>query len=54
MEVQSHMKKGLILQGRDIELLKFLSQYKTITLDNTKYIFETKTYQEKRICKLVQ
>lgn len=48
------MKKGLILQGRDIELLKFLSQYKTITLDNTKYIFETKTYQEKRICKLVQ
>ena len=40
MEVQSHMKKGLILQERDIELLIFLSQYKTITLDNTKYIFE--------------
>lgn len=48
------MKKGLILQERDKELLEFLSKYKTITLDNTKYIFETKTYQEKRICKLVQ
>ena len=48
------MKKGLILQNRDIELLKFLAEYKTITLDNTKYIYGTKTYQEKRICNLVK
>ena len=38
------MKKGLILQERDVELLEFLAEYKTITLDNTKYIYGTKTY----------
>ena len=48
------MKKGLILQVRDIELLEFLAEYKTITLDNAKYIYGTKTYQEKRICGLVK
>lgn len=48
------MKKGLILQERDVELLEFLAEYKTITLDNTKYIYGTKTYQEKRICNLVK
>ena len=48
------MKKGLVLQERDVELLEFLAQYKTITLDNTKYIYGTKTYQEKRICRLVK
>lgn len=48
------MEKGLILQERDIELLEFLAEYKTITLDNTRYIYGTKTYQEKRICHLVQ
>lgn len=48
------MKKGLILQERDVELLEFLAEYKTITLDNTKYIYGTKTYQEKRICHLVK
>ncbi len=48
------MKKGVILQERDIELLKFLAEYKTITLDNTRYIYGTKTYQEKRICRLVK
>ena len=26
------MKKGLVLQERDVELLEFLAQYKTITL----------------------
>lgn len=48
------MRKGVVLQERDIELLKFLAEYKTITLDNTRYIYGTKTYQEKRICKLVR
>lgn len=48
------MEKGLILQERDVGLLEFLAEYKTITLDNTKYIYETKTYQEKRICHLVK
>lgn len=48
------MEKGLILQERDVELLEFLAEYKTITLDNTKYIYGTKTYQEKRICHLVK
>ena len=48
------MEKGLILHERDVELLEFLAQYKTITLDNTKYIYGTKTYQEKRVCRLVK
>ena len=48
------MEKGLILQERDVELLEFLAEYKTITLDNTEYIYGTKTYQEKRICHLVK
>ena len=48
------MRKRVVLQERDIELLKFLAEYKTITLDNTRYIYGTKTYQEKRICKLVR
>lgn len=48
------MQKGLVLQERDIELLKFLAEYKTITLDNTGYIYGTRTYQEKRICYLVK
>lgn len=48
------MEKGLILQERDVDLLEFLAEYKTITLDNAKYIYGTKTYQEKRICALVK
>lgn len=48
------MNKGVVLQERDIELLKFLAEYKTITLDNSRYIYGTKTYQEKRICNLVK
>lgn len=52
------MEKRLVLQERDIELLEFLAEYlaeyKTITLDNTRYIYGTKTYQEKRICHLVK
>lgn len=48
------MEKGIVLQERDIELLKFLAEYKTITLDNSRYIYCTKTYQEKRICNLVK
>ena len=48
------MKKGIVLQERDVELLEFLARYKTIALDNTKYIYGTKTYQEKRICHLVK
>ena len=42
------------MQERDIELLKFLAEYRTITLDNARYIYGTKTYQEKRICHLVK
>ena len=30
------MEKGLVLQERDVELLEFLAEYKTITLDNTR------------------
>lgn len=48
------MKKGTVLQERDIELLQFLAEYRTITLDNARYIYGTKTYQEKRICHLVR
>lgn len=48
------MKKGTILQERDIELLQFLAEYRTITLDNARYIYGTKTYQVKRICHLVR
>lgn len=48
------MEKRLVLQERDIELLEFLAEYKTITLDNTRYIYGTKTYQKKRICHLVK
>lgn len=48
------MGEKLILQNRDIELLIFLGRYKIISLDNTKYIYNTKTYQEKRIVVLVR
>ena len=48
------MEKGLVLQERDIDLLKFLAEYRTIKLDNTQYIYGTKTYQEKRICHLIK
>ncbi len=48
------MNKGLILQERDVELLKFLADYKIITLDNTKYVYGRKTYHEKRISRLVK
>lgn len=48
------MEKRLVLQRRGLELLEFLAEYKTITLDNARYIYGTKTYQEKRICRLVK
>lgn len=48
------MKDRIRLQNRDIELLIFLGKYKIISLDNTRYIYETKTYQEKRIVSLVK
>lgn len=48
------MSEGIRLQNRDIELLIFLGKYKIITLDNTRYIYETVTYQEKRIVALVK
>ena len=48
------MKEEIRLQSRDIELLIFLGKYKIISLDNTRYIYETKTYQEKRIVNLVK
>lgn len=43
------MRSRMTLQNRDIELLIFLGKYKIISLDNARYIYETKTYQEKRI-----
>ena len=48
------MRSGMILQNRDIELLIFLGKYKIISLDNARYIYETKTYQEKRIVLLAK
>ena len=48
------MSKEIRLQDRDIRLLIFLGSYKTISLDNTKYIYNTVTYQEKRIVALVK
>lgn len=48
------MEKGIILQERDIELLIFLGKYKIMSLDNTRYIYGTVTYQEKRIVALIK
>ena len=48
------MKEEIRLQNRDIELLIFLGKYKIISLDNTRYIYGTVTYQEKRIVNLVR
>ena len=48
------MRRGMTLQNRDIELLIFLGKYKIISLDNARYIYETKTYQEKRIVLLAK
>lgn len=48
------MSGGMIFQNRHIELLIFLGRYKIISLDNTIYIYETKTYQEKRIVALAK
>lgn len=48
------MRDGVRLQNRDIELLIFLGKHKIISLDNTRYIYETVTYQEKRIVNLVK
>lgn len=48
------MKDGIRLQNRDMELLIFLGRYKIISLDNTRYIYVTVTYQEKRIVNLVK
>lgn len=48
------MNEGIRLQNRDIELLIFLGRYKIISLDNTRYIYGTITYQEKRIVTLAK
>lgn len=48
------MGERIRLQNRDIELLIFLGKYKIISLDNTRYIYETVTYQEKRIVALAK
>ena len=48
------MSRGIILQNRDIELLIFLGKYKIMLLDNSRYIYGTKTYQEKRIVALAK
>ena len=53
-EVSFEMGEGIRLQNRDIELLIFLGKYKIISLDNTRYIYETVTYQEKRIVVLAK
>lgn len=48
------MSQKIRLQNRDIELLIFLGKDKIISLDNTRYIYETITYQEKRIVALAK
>lgn len=48
------MGEGIRSQNRDIELLIFLGKYKIISLDNTRYIYETVIYQEKRIVALAK
>lgn len=48
------LREGIRLQNRDVELLIFLGRYKIISLDNTRYIYGTVTYQEKRIVNLVK
>ena len=48
------MSNEIRLQSRDIELLVFLGRYKMMSLDNTRYIYETVTYQEKRMVALVK
>ena len=48
------MGEGIRVQNRDIELLIFLGKYKVISLDNTRYIYETVTYQEKRMVVLAK
>ena len=48
------MEKNIRITKRDMELLKFLAEYKIMSLDNTKYIYGTVTYQEKRIVALVK
>lgn len=48
------MEKNIRLQKRDIELLIFLGRYKIMSLDNTKNIYGTITYQEKRVVALVK
>lgn len=53
-EEVNNLKDGIRLQNRDIDLLIFLGRYKIISLDNTRYIYGTVTYQEKRIVNLVK
>ena len=53
-EVSFEMGEGIRVQNRDIELLIFLGKYKVISLDNTRYIYETVTYQEKRMVVLAK
>ena len=48
------MRGEIRLQNRDIELLIFLGKYKIISLDNTRYIYGTVTYQGKRIVNIVR
>ena len=48
------MSRDIRITYRDIKLLEFLAEYKIMSLDNSKYIYETITYQEKRIVVLVK
>ena len=48
------MGSNIRITERDMELLKFLAEYKIMLLDNARYIYDTITYQEKRIVKLVR
>lgn len=50
----NEVRDGIRLQNRDIELLIFLGRYRIISLDNTRYIYGTVTYHEKRIVNLVK
>jgi len=48
------MGNNIRITDRDIMLLEFLAEYKIMSLDNTRYVYGTVQYQEKRIVALVK
>lgn len=48
------MLKNDNLNQYDIEVIKFLSKYKMLKVENTKYIYKTKRYYRQRINRLIE